>query len=64
MESMFCLYFSGFGYTMIMLHSKIDKRRAWYLGYLEGKQRQEGKILKSDTKLKKFSPNRTRSNGS
>jgi len=38
MESMFCLYFSGFGYTMITLHSKIDKRRAWHLGYLKGKQ--------------------------
>ena len=49
MESMFCLYFSGFGYTMITLHSKIDKRRAWYLGYLEGKQYQEGKNTKKST---------------
>ena len=64
MESMFCLYFSGFGYTMITLHSKIDKRRAWYLGYLKGKQHQEGKNTKIDTKFIKFSPIRTRSNGS
>ena len=47
MESMFCLYFPGFGYTMIALHSKIDKRRVWYLGYLKGKQHQEGKNTKN-----------------
>ena len=64
MESMFCLYFSGFGYTMITLHSKIDKRRAWYLGYLKGNNIRKAKTLKIDTKFIKFSPNRTRSNGS
>ena len=51
---MFCLYFSGFGYTMIMQHSKIDKRRAWYLAYLEGKQRQEGKNTKNRHQIYKI----------